>query len=86
MDSDRKDREVEEVTERVSGSPADGLWITYLSSGLPAMITDTLMKSKTKLDGKHKQTRTHTLGEIKKIKKLTKRKISLFKKRSLYNM
>lgn len=85
MDSDRKDREVEEVTERVFGSPADGLWITYLSSGLPAMITDTLMKSKTKLDGKHKQTRILRL-EIKKIKKLTKRKISLFKKRSLYNM
>lgn len=60
---DKEDREEEEVTESVSGSPTAGLWILYLYSGPPALLTDALMKDKTELDRKHKQTHTliHTL-------------------------
>lgn len=49
-----------EVTESVSGSPTAGLWILYFYSGPPALLTDALMKDKTELDGKHKQTHTYT--------------------------
>lgn len=59
---DKEDREAEEVTESVSGSPTAGLWILYFYSGPPALLTDALMKDKTELDGKHKQ--THTLVHI----------------------
>ncbi len=59
---DKEDREAEEVIESVSGSPTAGLWILYFYSGLPALLTDALMKDKTELDRKHKQ--THTLIHI----------------------
>lgn len=52
----KEDREAEEVTESVSGSPTAGLWILYFYCGPPALLTDALMKDKTGLDAKHKQT------------------------------
>lgn len=56
----KEDRDAEEVTESVSGSPTAGLWILYFYSGPPALLTDALMKDKTELDGKHKQTHAHS--------------------------
>lgn len=46
----QQDREAEEVTESVSGSPTAGLWILYSYCGPPALLTDALMKDKTVLD------------------------------------
>lgn len=57
---DKEDGEAEEVTESVSGSTTAGLWILYFHSGPPALLTDALMKDKTELDRKHKQTHTHS--------------------------
>lgn len=37
----------------VSGSPTAGLWILYLHSGLPALLTDALTKDETELHVKH---------------------------------
>lgn len=54
----QEDREVEEVTESISGSPAAGLWIFYFYSGPPALLTDALMKDKTEPD------REHTLAHV----------------------
>lgn len=53
---DKEDMEAVEVTESVSGSLTAGLWILDLYCGQPALLTDALMKDKTELDGKHKQT------------------------------
>lgn len=76
---DKEDEEVEEVTESVSDSPAAGLYILYFYSMLPALLTDALMKDKTELNGKHKQTHIHT--------RLTEwEKDLVAQKRSLYSM
>lgn len=56
----QQDREAEEVTESVSGSPTAGLWILYSYCGPPALLSDALMKDKTVLDGKRKRTHIHT--------------------------
>lgn len=77
-----EDREAEEMTESVSGSPTAGLWILYFHSGPPALLTDALMKDKTELDGEHKQTHTHSYTYYTEKRE----KDSVAQKRSLYSM
>lgn len=79
---DKQYRKAEEVTESVSGSPTAGLWILYFYSGPPALLTDALMKDKTELDGKHKQTHTHSYTYYREKWE----KDSVAQKRSLYSM
>lgn len=78
----KEDREAEEVTESVSGSPTAGLWILYFYSGPPALLTDALMKDKTEPDGKHKQARAHSHTYYREKRE----KDSVAQKRSLYRM
>lgn len=80
---DREDREAEEVTESVSGSPTAGLWILYLYSGPPALLTDALMKDKTRA-GRQTQADAHT--HTRTLQGENGRKTQLLKKRSLYSM
>lgn len=77
-----EDREAEEMTESVSGSPTAGLWILYFHYGPPALLTDALMKDKTELDGEHKQTHTHSYTYYTEKWE----KDSVAQKRSLYSM
>lgn len=74
----QEDREVEEVTESISGSPAAGLWIFYFYSEPPALLTDALMKDKTEPD------REHTLAHV--LHRYTGKRLSCSEKVSLLHV
>lgn len=78
---DENHKAAAKVTESVSGSPAAGLWILSLYSRLPALLTEELMKDKTELDTKHKQ--THALVHILERER---EKDTVAQKRSLYSI